>query len=105
MQGYVITDLTPEQRAAIITPAIQAAIDRGPPPGGTGPGGVRPSRDERFKAYGQQAVVDAFEAHVIPHSVAAETWPVMRPLAAYDTFSDKLTTAELLRALSLRPDA
>ena len=86
MQGYVITDLTPEQRAAIITPAIQAAIDRGPPPGGTGP-------------------VDAFEAHVIPHSVAADAWPAMRPLAACDTFSDKLTTAELLRALSLRPDA
>ena len=32
------------------------------------------SRDERFNAYGPQAVVDAFEAHVIPHAVSSEAW-------------------------------
>ena len=32
------------------------------------------SRDERFKPYGPQAVVDAFEAHVIPHAVSSEAW-------------------------------
>ena len=32
------------------------------------------SRDARFNAYGPQAVVDAFEAHVIPHAVSSRAW-------------------------------